>query len=85
MTTSVTHRNDNETCLSQPIGTYGHFLERIDGSFDLRTRIDIVDDRIDLGRIEVEGLVHDTIEIGHAIGGLHLKGFRELITGCQQL
>ena len=85
MTTALSYGNNNETGLSQTVGTYTHTGERIVNSLYLWSGIDIIDDRIYFGRIKVERFVHHTIQVGHSVGCLHLKQFRELITGCFQL
>ena len=80
MTATLTHADHYESCLSQTVGARCHASERIIGCLDLWSWIDIVDDRIDLGRIEVEWLVHGAPEVGDAIGCLDLEYLRELIS-----
>ena len=49
----------------------------------LRPRIDIVDDRIFLCRIEVGGLIHQSINIGYAVARFHAERHGRLPTGGQ--
>ena len=80
VTTTLPHGYHDKSGLCQAVGTDTHPTERIIHSFYLRTRIDIVNNRINLGRIEIKRLVHHAIQIGHSIGCLYLKRFRELVT-----
>ena len=73
MASSLADRYDDETCLGQTVGTHAHACERIIYRLNLRTRIDIVHDRVDLGRIEVERLVHDSVKVCHSVSGLDLE------------
>ena len=75
----MSYGNHDETGLGQTVGTNTHAGKRIIHRFHLRARIYIVDNRINLGRIEIERLVHYAIQVGHSIGRLYGKEFRELI------
>ncbi len=53
-------------------------VERLGHALGLRPGIDVGDDRILLLLVEVEGLVHHPVEVGHAIVGLDREGLGEL-------
>ena len=84
MSAPVSDRDHNKAGLCQTIRAHTHTAERINGCFDLRARIYIIDDRIQGRRIEIKWFIHHTIEVGHAIRSLHLERFGKLVTGSQQ-
>ena len=84
MSAPVSDRDHDKAGLCQTIRAHTHTAERINGCFDLRARIYIIDDRIQGRRIEIKRFIHHTIEVGHAIRSFHLERFGELVTGGQQ-
>lgn len=82
---SVTHANHDEAGLCQAVctGIQGNVTE--EGTLCLRTWIDVVDHRIDLGGVEVKRFEDDSVEIGHTVGGLHRERLWELVTVQLQL
>ena len=84
MTATLSDGNHDKSGLCQAVGTHTHPSERIIHGFYLRTRIDIVNNRVNLGRIEIKRLVHYTVQIGHSIGCFYFKRLRELVTSCFQ-
>ena len=85
MSATLPYRNDNKTGLCQSVCTRSHAGKRINRTFDLRTRINIVYNRIYLCRIEIKRFIHHTIKVSHPIGCFHLKRFRKLVTGSKEL
>ena len=82
MAAAVAHRDHDEAHLRQAVGAH-HALGPGDVvGLDLRAGIDVVDDRIDLGGVEVERLVHRAVEVGDAVGGLDLEALRHLVARC---
>src|SRR5206468_13113881 len=51
---------------------------------DLRSRVDVVDDRILLRRVELRRQVDDAIQIGNAVARLHIEYLRRLPTCALQ-
>ena len=85
MASTLTDGDHDETGLCQTVSTHAHTGKRIIDSLYLRPRIYIVDNRIDLGGIEIKRLVHHSVQIGHAIGGLHLEEFGKTVARQFQL
>ena len=84
MAAAVAHGDDNHPQLGEPVGA-GEVLAPGDVvGLHLRTRIDIVADRIDLCRVEVIGFVHRSVEVGHSVCRLDLESFGESVAGFQQ-
>ena len=81
---AVADRDHDHSDLGEPVGA-GEALAPGDVvRLHLRTRINIVADRIDLCGVEVVRLVHRSVEVGDTVGGLHLESFRELVAGLEQ-
>ena len=78
---ALTHRDYHKSGLCQAVGAYGHACEGVVYGFDLRTGIHIVDYRIGLGGVHIEGLEHHAVEVGDAVGGFYLKRLGELVAG----
>ena len=85
MSATLSYRNDDETGLCQSVCTRSHTGKRINRTFNLRPRINIVYNRIYLCRIEIKRFIHHTIKVGHSIGSFHLKRFGKLVTGSKKL
>ena len=82
---AVTHGDDDKADLGQAVLAGETAAPSLGVTLDLRTRIDVVDDRVGLGGVEVIGLVHITVEVRDAVGRLDLERGRELVAGCEQL
>ena len=85
MSSALPYRNHDKAGLRQAVGAYAHAGKRIIDRFYLRTRIYVVDYRIDFGRIEIIRLVHHAIEVGHTIGSFYRKEFGELVACGKKL
>ena len=85
VSTTLTNGNHDETGLRQAVGAHRHTCKRIGSSLYLWTWVNIIHNRINLGRIEVEWFVHHTVKVGHTIGSLHLEWFWEFIAGGKEL
>ena len=85
MTSTVTHRDYNKTCLRQSVGTHTHTGKGVTNSISLRARIDIIHNRITLFGVKIKRFVHHAIEVGYAICGLYRKCFGELVSIGKQL
>ena len=84
MASAVAHRYHYEPNLSQPV----HAREiRAPGnvvSLNLRARINVVADRINLRGVEIERLVHCSIQISNAISSFDLETLRKIVAGLEQ-
>ena len=85
MSAALTHRDYHKSGLCQAVGAYGHACEGVVHGFDLRTGIHVVDYRIGLGGVHIEGLEHHAVEVGDAVGGFYLKRLGELVAGGKKL
>ena len=85
VTASLTYTNNDETSLSQAVGTRRHTVVSPIRTFGLWAWIDIIDNRINHRTIKVVRLIHSAIKIGDTISCLYLEEFGELIAGSKQL
>ena len=85
VSTTMTYANHDEPGLCQAVctGIQGNVTE--ESSLGLRTWINIVNYRIDLGGIKVKGFEDDSVKIGHTVRCLHSERFRKLVTVQLQL
>ena len=84
VTAPVTHGNDDHAELGQRLLTRVR-REELRHGLCLGTRIDVRDNRIALGGIEIVRLVHHPIDVGDAVRRLHLVRLRELVAGRGEL
>ncbi len=82
---AVTDGDYDESRLRQTVGAHGHAREGIGCGLDLRSRVDVVDDGVAFGRVEIERLVHYAVQIGHAVGGLDGECLGEFVSVGEQL
>ena len=79
-------RDDDEAELRQGLTIAARRREgAAAGAAGLRTRIDVVDDRILPRRIEVRGTEQQAVDVGLAVVSRHLDRHRRLPAGCHEL
>ena len=84
MTSSVTYGNDDESELCKSVGSGESSAPTDVVGLYLRTRINVVADRIDLCGIEVKWLIDSTIQVGNTVCSLYLEALREFVTGSEK-
>ena len=80
MSAPVPHGHDDHAELRQRL-LVRVCRPRLRHRLGLRSRIDVRHNGIRLRRIEIVGLVHHAVDVGHAVRGLHLVRLRELVSG----
>ena len=84
VTSTVANGNDYDSKLCQAVNPREILAPGDVVGLDLGTGINIVADRVDLGRVEVIGLVHGSVEVGNSVGGLDLEALWELVTSFKE-
>ena len=85
MTSALSYRDDDEAGLGKTVCARAHTCERIIHSLDLRTRIYVINYRINLCRVEIKWFIHHSVEVRNAVCSLHLEEFRELVAVGEKL
>ena len=79
MTSSVAHGHYDEAELGQTVHAGHAGVPGVVGGLYLRAGIYVLDDGIELGGVEVEGLVDDSPEVGHTVSCLGCEDFGILV------
>jgi hypothetical protein len=81
---AVAHGDDHEAQLGEAVDAVHAAGEGLVDGFRLGAGVHVGDDGVFAGRVEVEGFVHDAVEVGDAVVGLGLEGMREAVSGFLQ-
>ena len=84
MASAVTNGDYNEANLREALQAQEAAAPGYVVSLYLRAGIYVINYRISLCGIKVEGFVHGAVKVCDAVGGLNLETLGELVAGCEQ-